>query len=61
MTDRRQRWTEADQARLEAALKMDSDANLAFARLAAHRQSTSWLRAERGDARKAVGQPASKA
>jgi hypothetical protein len=46
MTARQRRWTGADQARLEAALRLDAGANIAFARLAAStRPRTCWLRA----------------
>ncbi len=32
MTARQRRWTKADQARLEAALRLDAEANVQYAR-----------------------------
>jgi hypothetical protein len=45
MTAARRPWTQADQARLEAALRLDAGDDLAFARSVANSQRTCWLRA----------------
>ena len=57
MTARQRRWTKADQARLEAALRLDAESNIAFARLAARTQRTCWLWAEGCGRRQAVARP----
>jgi hypothetical protein len=57
MTVRQGRWTKADQERLEAALSLDAESNIAFARLAPRTQRTCWSRAGDHGSRQAVARP----
>jgi hypothetical protein len=45
MTAGQRRWTQADQTRLEAALRLDAGENLALARSVARSERTCWASA----------------
>jgi hypothetical protein len=60
MTARQRRWTNADQARLEAALRLDNEDNEAFARRVAVIQAGAWSLMDLGVGRRR-GRPRSDA